>query len=94
MKIEIKDLENVKNLPDSQKATGISKKKEKAEIAKKISAIKKKVVPKKVIPIVEIAPKPKKIASKVKKVVAKVTKPAKVKAKVVAKVKKVIAKKK
>ena len=84
MKIEITDLENAKILPKELRATGRSKKKEKADIAKKISTPKIKVP----------TPKAIKIAPKVKKVVAKVTKPATIKAKVVAAVKKVITKKK
>ena len=43
MKINAKNTENIKTLPDNQKATGISKKQEKAAIAKKISAPKRKI---------------------------------------------------
>ncbi len=93
MKIKITDIENVKVLPDKLKATGISKKKEKAAIAKKISIPKRKKPAKKMsIPIVEIPARVVKTLTKPKKVVAKVTKPVTVKAKVVAKVKKAITK--
>ncbi len=59
MKIKITDIENVKVLPDKLKATGISKKKEKAAIAKKISTPSIKGNNKPKFPILEPPKNPK-----------------------------------
>ena len=89
MEINASNTENVKELPEDQKATGISRKQEKAAIAKKASTPETiPIVPKAPLKAKKIAPqkpKAKKNVPKVKKVVDKVAKAVINKAKVVAK---------